>query len=258
MPKGSNTNSVKHFDCLKNVLPDNFTNENISSYYAACFWKKCDCEHGVNQYCLSQKSNDKWDICNRCENLWSNCKENCGKCKSGSNCKDSNSSNKDCPCANPCKCNCNELIVKMKPSFQVPECDNIVELRLPKNGSKARYVSQRFSEQFIDENRYQCATVPQYLNVPNNFVIDNMREQEFTESDQRSLVMRGVKSAELSRKTINRVRHAHVIPASTAGKSAYYYFGSENRGSTITGLPTYELTSRISMGDPCCNPNKQF
>lgn len=54
----SGINSNKHFDCLKNTLPDNWTNSNATSYYNRAFWKRCQCEYGTQN--IAKETADKW------------------------------------------------------------------------------------------------------------------------------------------------------------------------------------------------------
>lgn len=121
------------------------------------------------------------------------------------------------------------------------DCDNIVEMSLPKGGTKESYLAARFPTSFVRKNKYQCATVP-YINEEPNNLIDNMHEQDFTISDQMSLTMRGVKSYETAklmqkRGEITNNRHNFRIESDACGKTAYYKLGKCNDvGSTKTGL----------------------
>lgn len=54
----SGINNNKHFDCLKNTLPDNWTNSNATGYYNRAFWKRCQCEYGTKNIC--KDTADKW------------------------------------------------------------------------------------------------------------------------------------------------------------------------------------------------------
>src|SRR5579872_6955982 len=54
MSKSSN----KHFDSLKNKLPDNWTNAKATDYYNRAFWERCKCEYGPQN--PSKDGADKW------------------------------------------------------------------------------------------------------------------------------------------------------------------------------------------------------
>lgn len=43
--------SQVHFDCTKNTLPPNWTNNNATAYYNRAFWKRCKCEYGTHNPC---------------------------------------------------------------------------------------------------------------------------------------------------------------------------------------------------------------
>jgi hypothetical protein len=118
----------KHFDCLRNKLPDNWTNNNSTAYYNRAFWKRCKCEYGtINQ---GKAHADKWfptetepsrwtEGCSPCSPYYNkphnfyysynpddcgNC-GNCGNCNNRCDCGSCN----DCkrrlnPCGGECKC----------------------------------------------------------------------------------------------------------------------------------------------------------
>lgn len=313
----------RHFDCLKNKLPDNWVNHNATGYYNRAFWKRCKCEYGTKNPC--KETCDKWNTvateeskwnkgCTPCSNYYSkpasyyytynpddcgNC-GGCNKCKKSHDCGNCGNCNKckpkpcDCDKCRPkceskcdddydyCKCvkkwnvfsgNCNKcgkkckredcqdnrihplksyvyksgcndcqdvaIVYRMINSEQ--DCDNIVELKIPVGGSKEVYLAKNFSPEFIEANRFQCATVPVYNGLDNN-VIDNMREVEFTESDQSALTKRGINNYLFAKELMEdgrliHERHGFNIPMNVCGRTSYYYFGDcATAGSTLTGL----------------------
>ena len=60
-----NNGKPRHFDPLKNKLPENWTNSNATKYYNRCWWNKCKCELNLNSDCATA---DKWDACGNCDN----------------------------------------------------------------------------------------------------------------------------------------------------------------------------------------------
>lgn len=147
-------------------------------------------------------------------------------------------------------------IVYRDPEFEV-DCDNIVEMTIPTNGSKERYLAKHFNPEFVHRNRFQCATVP-YINACPNNVIDNMREEDFTVSDQRSLVARGVKDYESARLLyeegkITNDRHNFRIEMNKCGLvSSYPKLGHCNTvGTTATGLRSFDQVKGYYLNCDC-------
>lgn len=337
----------RHFDCLKNKLPDNWTNSNATGYYNRAFWKRCKCEYGTKNPCkeTADKWNpvasepDKWSKgCNPCSGyynrppayFYSYNPRDCGNCGNCDDChkhhdhhgghhgdrhndhhddhhSDHHSDHRDihhdddhddhrehgqhkhkhhyddcCDCEDKkwnifsnicnkchkryrkedCKknceskaschplksyvykngCNdCQDVAIVYRMINNGMDCDNIVELKIPVGGSKEEYLAKHFSPEFIEANKYQCATVPAYNAMQNN-VIDNRREEEFTPSDQAALVKRGINNALFAKQLIEEGRlihekHEFSIPMNVSGRTSYYYFGDNfTSGSTQTGL----------------------
>lgn len=304
----------RHFDCLKNKLPCNWTNHNSTAYYNRAFWNRCKCEYGPFNAC--KETADKWnpvateptkwtkgcspcssnynrppswyytynpdncgnncnhnhhdnhhdnhhgnhdnhnnhdDNCNNCDNndnnycecnngTWNMFGNICNKCNKKCNKTKYHENNGNCgKCGNNGNCNdcCDVSVVYRMVNGDI-DCDNIVELKIPPGGSKEFYLA-KFSPEFIYANRFQCATVPVYNSLPNN-VVDNMREEEFTLSDQAALTRRGINNAKFAQQMIDdgkiiHERHSFSIPMNVCGRSAYYYFGDCNdAGSTENGL----------------------
>jgi hypothetical protein len=69
------TSNDRHFDCLKNTLPDNWTNSNASAYYNQGFWDRCKCEYGSTN--PSKELADKWHPVATEPNKWT---QGCGHC----------------------------------------------------------------------------------------------------------------------------------------------------------------------------------
>lgn len=281
-----NNGNPRHFDPLRNRLPENWTNSDATKYSSRCTWKKCKCQLTINTPNDCNTVADKWDPCGSCESKWvqgcnpcsnyhkSNQKyaytynrKNCGCSEEnqapGTDCGCDQKYNKHCgksdylsdcesvcsksynPC-NPCDDNsCPEEVIIKYVSSNVPiACDNVVELKIPPGGSKAQYLA-KFSSEFIYNNRFQCALPSVYNNCPSN-VIDNRREEEFTESDQKALVLRNIKNIVLAESFVTRIRHKHSIPSPALLNGTYYYLGGpENRnGSNQTGLYGGQITGK--------------
>lgn len=105
----------KHFDCLKNTLPDNFFGSKANWYYNRKGWKNC-CKFGTQN--VAKRTADKWNAhpeqsdkwtegCDKgeCSNNYFECPRNyfytydtrnCGKCKCGKKDK--------CGRTDPCQC----------------------------------------------------------------------------------------------------------------------------------------------------------
>ncbi len=223
----------KHFDCLKNKLPENWLNSNATKHYNNAYWKKCDCEKSYGAQTHAKEIADKWDPNTQFIDKWS--KPHLGLC-----CENKKCEKKDCE---KCKSSCQ--VLTFGPCFPDFECPDVVDFKYPMDGTKALYLS-KFSPEFRYANRYQCAIPAQYNCCVTN-VIDNLREEEFTVSDQASLVQRGIKNQLLAR-TLPRYKMCHSVPASWAGNGTYYYLGTANSGlgSTFnTGLVGQQVT-----GDP--------
>jgi hypothetical protein len=254
----------RHFDCSKNKLPYNFTNENATKYSNRRFWDRSQCELVQTPNCnptdtvntSSGPCNSKWTKgCNpypdtyydksskytydykfnsrnlncssKCDNPYNECKQtvqgDCGDC-----------GNSSC---------CHDPIVKYVPADIGTNCDNIVDFKFKPGSSKEKYIAHRFDEQFAFNNRYQCATVPLY-NCSDNNIIDNMREEEWTESDQKALVSRGIKNATIAKKFITNNSKCYQIPMNVVGGTSYYYFGTSN-ASVKTGLNRKDMAKGI-------------
>lgn len=253
----------KHFDCLRNKLPDNWTNSNATNYYNRDFWKRCPCEYGTSN--PSKDTADKWNPTANEPSKWTHgCSSNdgyynrprnyyhsyntddCGKCNTGCNTGCNNGCSSMNACVTPCGCGeCNDVSIVYRMVNPEIDCDNIVELRIPRGGSKEQYLT-KFSPEFVYANRFQCATVPVYNACPNN-VIDNRRELEFTESDQAALTKRGINNALQAQKLIDEGKlthnkHSFQIPMNVIGRSAYYKLGDGyTNGSTKTGLAKEDI-----------------
>ena len=249
------TNRQIYFDSSKNKLPENWTNINSTAYYNRTFWKRCKCEYGTNNPCkglcdlfnptLTEKS--KWtNGCNESGEYYYKYEPN-----------ETTSCNTECAeqcideCTNDCNCGCKKKttnkvvssyivndrcteckdvsIIYRSPNEET-DCDNIVELRIPKNGSKQKYLAKYFSPKFVYANRFQCATLPAYNDMPNNQV-DNKRQYQFTEATQSALTNRGIKNSIIakdliSKKKIINDKNGITIPMNVIGRSSYYYFGN--------------------------------
>jgi hypothetical protein len=247
-----NNNKPRHFDPLKNKLPENWTNSNATKYYNRCWWKKPKCELQQNSY-NGCATGDKWDPCGQCKSKWS---QGCNPCsdfhkedhkyfytynRNNYSC----SKNKEDLCneyGNQC-CD-DDVVIRYVANNSVVSCSNLVELKIPVNGSKARYLAQ-FSDEFIDNNRFQCVIPAVYNNCVGN-VIDNRREEEFTESDQRALVNRNIKNKFLAERVTTRIRHKYSIPSNVAQNGTYYYLGGtgNRQGSNQTGLYGPHVTGK--------------
>src|SRR5207302_1652657 len=112
-----------------------------------------------------------------------------------------------------------------------------------------------FSPEFIYENRWQCATLPAYNTCPDN-IIDNRREQEFTESDQNALTKRGINNMRFAQKLVEEGKLIHnkfnyQIPMNVYGRTAYPWLGNwYTSGSTQTGLAKEDIV-KFYFGSPC-------
>ena len=258
------TSRQMYFDESKNKLPVNWTNNNATAYYNRSFWERCKCEYGTKNPCkeiadifnptLTEKS--KWtNGCNsdyyykyypdssynkkhkkKCD---CDCEEDCD-CECG--CRKKNNQQYLTSCITNDRCSeCKDISIIYRTPNEETDCDNIVELRIPNNGSKEKYLAKYFSPAFVYANRFQCATVPVYNKLPNN-QIDNKREVEFTEATQQALTNRGVKNSFIAQQFIDsgkiiNEKNAMTIPMNVFGRSSYYYFGnSTNSGNTNTGL----------------------
>lgn len=242
-------NKQVHFDCTKNTLPQNWTNNNATAYYNREFWKRPPCEYGYKN--PSKETADKFNPVTNETNKWT---KGCNQRRNLSN---------DCNCDTPKKWNiinnnccgytsvpttidpncCNDVSIVYRMVNEEKDCDNIVEFRIPFNGSKEKYLARNFSPEFIYANRFQCATVPVYNQLQNN-IIDNNRQEEFTVSDQAALTKRGIKNAFFAKQLIEDGKLIHDkqsinIPMNICGRSCYYYFG-DCTGSDITGLMPQE------------------
>lgn len=297
-------NENKHFDCLKNTLPENWANNNATGYYNRAFWKRCKCEYGTKN--PSKETADKWNPvatepskwtngCTKCSDYYSTPHnfhysynpEDCGSCHKPCNKPPCSLPPRDLPsCDKPCDCkkdgrwsffcnkckrqdaredlhhndkedkqcplksyvydkrcgDCQDVAIVYKMINEEFDCDNIVELKIPYGGTKEQYLAKHFPPEFVRANRFQCATVPVYNDYPNNLV-DNRRQENFTESDQAALVKIGIRNAVFAQQLVDDgklifERRGFQIPMNVANKStAYFYFGNNvNIGNTYTGL----------------------
>lgn len=270
----------RHFDCTKNKLPYNFTNENATKYSNRRFWdmapcqmtKTYGCTEGLTSNATSGPCNDKWvKGCNPCDSYYdkpskyfydykfqscnpNNMTSKCGNpcCKPFNPCFKCKTSLDDncCECKNS-SC-CHDPIIKYVPADIGLNCDNIVDFKIPPRGTKEKYLAGKFDDTFLYNNRYQCATVPLY-NCCDNNIIDNMREEEWTVSDQKALVSRGIKNAEIANRFVENLSSCYYVPMNVVGRPSYYYFGS-SRTSTKSGLQKQDLGRGIwNSKDYECN-----
>lgn len=282
----------KHFDCLKNTLPDNWVNSNATGYYNRAFWKRCKCEYGTSNPC--KETADKWnpvatepskwtkgcspasdyydtdpqflytynsEDCGSCHSRPCRCRRKCGCdgdrrkspcdiCRKCNGCDDSDDED-DCGCS-PLKSylynvhggECQDVAIVYRMIDEEMDCDNIVELKIPVGGSKEVYLARHFSPEFVESNRFQCASVPCFNSYPNN-VVDNMRQEEFTESDQRALTQRGIKNALYAKELIKDGKlsynsYTYSQPSNAATNNNYYYFGGGHSNGVNTGLTSHD------------------
>lgn len=194
--------------------------------------------HGCEEIEYCTCSGRKWNVfsnfCKRCKKPYNN--DNCSDLDSKKHC----SPLKSYVARHGCN-DCQDFAIVYRMIDNEQDCDNIVELKIPVGGSKEMYLAKHFSPEFIEANRFQCATMPEYNALPNN-IIDNMREEEFTLSDQNALVKRGIKNSVFANQLIDEgklihEKHSYMIPMNVCGRTSYYYFGNcATSGSTQTGL----------------------
>jgi len=147
---------------------------------------------------------------------------------------------------------CRDVAIVYMDTNYVTDCDNIVEVRTPVGGTKERYLAKHFSPEFIDRNRFQCATVP-YINAYPNNVIDNMNQKLYTVSDQQALVARGVKDFETAKQfaakgELTNDRHNFRIEMNKCNNTAYPKMcESDGVGSTRTGLRSFDKVKGYYM-----------
>jgi hypothetical protein len=378
----------KHFDCLKNKLPCNWTNSNATAYYNRAFWKRCQCEYGTNNPMkkIADRFNpvatepSRWTSgCSHCSTYYNEPRnyyftynpDNCGNCGNCEGCarfrneiftnegfrneifadeifrdqifrdeifrneifqdevirneilrnevimderfigdrfnnerfRDEIFSdqgfrerifrneifrnrifeterfrqiifrnerfrnvifrperfvpngfvpNRFVPDALNSRCNecnkCTDVGIVFRMTTPERDSDNIVELKLPRGGTKEMYMFERFSPEFVYENRFQCATVPAYSNLHEN-VIDNRKEHDFTFSDQAALTKRGINNSFFAKRLVAEGKLIHEtnsfqVPMNVVGKAPYYYLGNGffDTGNTQTGLSHYEIS----------------
>lgn len=267
--------SNKHFDTLKNKLPENWTNENATHYYNRAFWNRAKCEYGNDN--PSKLTADKWNPvatestkwtrgCNKNDDYYkkprnyhysynnetttceeTTCEKKCNECfgcypkNDHCNKKIKVYNSKGCGGCN----DCNDVAIIYRFVNEEVDCDNIVELRVPVGGSKEKYLAKYFSSEFIDAHKFVCAEAPVYNIMPNN-LIDNQRQYEFTDSDQTALIKRGIRN-ELYAKQL--VDEGKLINNTSFGqinaKQTSYYF-NENK-QYKTGLNPKDLVKAYFM-----------
>ncbi len=276
-------NENRHYDSERNVLPQNWTNNNATKYYNRAFWKRCTCEYGTKN--LAKETADKWNPtatersswtngCNSCSPYYNrphnyyysynpNDCNDCNDCNNYNNYNNYNDCN-DCTNDRP-KCHspanqglksyvykndncgdCKDVSIVYTIAKPDMDCDNVVELKIPNGGSKELYLAKFFPPEFIDNSRYQCATLATYNRMPNN-AIDNRQMELFTPSDQAALVRRGIKNYAYAKLLmdegkINHELFGYHIPSNVAGNPSYYYMGGgSDNGNTNTGLSSQDI-----------------
>jgi hypothetical protein len=229
----------KHFDCLKNKLPDNWTNSNASGYYNRAFWKRCKCEYGTTNPC--KNTADKWNPvatepskwtngCSPCDNYYNEPRNyyysyNSNDCGDGKKwihwdkCNPCKPCNPCDPCEKICADKCGKPVCDstFQAVYKTDGCNDCKDVAIVyrvcneeedcdnivelkiPTGGSKEMYMTRFSPEFIYANRFQCATVPAYNYCDEN-VIDNRREMEFTVSDQNALVKRGINNSITAKK----------------------------------------------------------
>jgi hypothetical protein len=247
-----------HFDPTKNVLPQNWLNENATKYYNREYWKKtCPCDpHSFGTSANWKDTSDKWQPYGYYVDKWN--KDYIGSpCESQFNGRNFASSSNSIPCEGPCTqsctcgsdpCRCN--IIFIRPCIERPSCPDLVDFKYPIDGSKIRFLKQ-FSDEFVEANRYQCMYPAQFGYCPQN-IVDNLRKEEFTPSDQMALVKRGFKNIVFAREYIYNKRNGHMVPSSISENSTYYYLN--HYPNSLNGLKHKEITGDIKYFDACgCN-----
>lgn len=267
----------KHFDTLKNKLPENWTNENATRYYNRAFWERAKCEYGTDN--SSKRTADKWyptatesskwtrgcdkssDYYKKSRNYYytynnecttadcqdeccnpQTCADKCGACFGGCD-KKPDKCDKKFKVYNSKNCNgcdCNDVAIIYRFVNEGTDCDNLVELRVPVGGSKEQYLAKYFSSEFIDKHRFLCAEAPVYNTMPNN-VIDNQRQYEFTESDQAALTKRGIKNALYAKQLIDEGKLINNTATEQINQNAKSYYFSNKQYKT--GLSTNTLNA---------------
>lgn len=248
-----------------NSCKDNTDKWNICGKCTSKWVKGC-CGSNGGYYYSAYKDKDCGG-CGDCAKCYNACYDPCRPCSMCGPCNKSCPPNCCKPCCKPSNCppgcckpcckpyrkpmkayvggDCDDCCRQVAIVYREPDpnvdCDNIVEMSLPGDGSKARYLAKHFSPQFIKRNRFQCATVPTINACPGN-LIDNMNQYHLTESDQRSLTMRGVRTYETAKQFLDRgeltdSKHNFMTEMNVCGRVAYNKFGNcYDNGSTETGL----------------------
>ncbi len=145
---------------------------------------------------------------------------------------------------------CTDVAITFRPCFDEKNCDNVVDLHIPRGGTKEKYMAARFSDDFIFANRYQCATVPVFNCCPEN-VVDNMHEHEWTESTQKALVARKINNERTARRFIVNKSKCHYIPMDKSGGTSYYKYTAHHSASYRSGLVKEELGLSVNNFNGC-------
>ena len=200
---GDFTNDIRHFDPCKNKVPKNFfSNDLKTGYYSHQAFNLPETEYGRNTSCKDRT--EKWEVLYNCKSKWTKT----GSIKSNGHYYSSyneNDSSNCCCYINTCN-NCSsclptasdiketnmcsqQVLLKLRNVKDINNCDNIIEMPVLKYSSKEGYLANHFPDSFVRDNRFLCAEV----NEVDENIVDNLRKEEFTASNQQALTMLNVK-----------------------------------------------------------------
>lgn len=202
---GDFKNDIRHYDPCKNKVPQNFFSHSLKTgYYAHQVFNISETEYGRNTSCKDRT--EKWDILYNCRSKWT---KSIGIKNNGHYYSSYNNDDSTCCCYNNTCNNCSlcspnvdnkketnicsqQLLLKLRNVNKEETCDNVVEFSVPNNSSKEKYLASHFPKSFVRDNRFLCAEINELNNYP-SYVVDNLSQEKFTESNQQALTMINVK-----------------------------------------------------------------
>tara|TARA_Y100000780_G_C13562669_1_gene369701 strand:+ start:126 stop:734 length:609 start_codon:yes stop_codon:yes gene_type:complete len=117
------------------------------------------------------------------------------------------------------------------------DCNNIIEVKIPKNSSKRVFIGNKLSKKFINKSKYRCVDNEEY-SFDENVIIENMRKIDYTPSVQALLIHNGIKTVADAERLSTRYKNRHHCPHDLYGKTNYRHLPKDGSNGLI-GLPDH-------------------
>lgn len=127
------------------------------------------------------------------------------------------------------------------------DCNNIIEIKIPKNSSKSFFIGKKLSKKFINKSKYRCIDDEEYI-FDENVIIENMRKKDYLPSIQALLIHNGIKTVEDADRLSTRYKNRHHCPHDLYGKVNYSHLPKDGSNGLI-GLPNHLRAEPIEQSN---------